>query len=276
MTNLICDYLTNNTENLFYKIALEESDEIKYETKMVLNEPCYSHEVLEIFTDWLKGRQGLQKSSTIKKVKMVLPQYDLILEPEDAANAIDEYLLQHYNKETLEYYDLVISCYAWLYKNNKTYLRTDILTPATLEGRDLPYSIKDHIKFLLEEKIPKQKEVKKVYYNMKKGITIVEFYNGEKVRVTREKGDAHDLEKAIAIAMVKYAFGLDTYLKACEKAINSEKNKEKTQKKQGEKKTPREKRGYDKVLKEIEERKAKKEHNDELENFLNKRDKQEE
>ena len=62
-----------------------------------------------------------------------------------------------------------------------------------------------------------------VYYNDKKGATVVEFWNGDKIRVTRRKEDKHDLEKAIAIAMVKYAYGLDAYLEACDNAIDSTK-----------------------------------------------------
>lgn len=73
-------------------------------------------------------------------------------------------------------------------------------------------------------------EVEKVYNNKKEGTTIVVFKNGDKIRVTREKGDKDDLEKAIAIAMVKYAYGLDKYLDACDKVVDSTK-KSKTKKK---------------------------------------------
>ena len=74
--------------------------------------------------------------------------------------------------------------------------------------------------------------IKNVYYNNKKGATVVEFWNGDKIRVTRRKEDKHDLEKAIAIAMVKYAYGLDAYLEACDNAIDS------TKKPKEKKKTP--------------------------------------
>jgi len=72
-------------------------------------------------------------------------------------------------------------------------------------------------------------EVEKVYNNKKEGTTIVVFANGDKIRVTREKDDKDDLEKAIAIAMVKYAYGLDKYLDACDRVVDSTK-KEKLKK----------------------------------------------
>lgn len=81
-------------------------------------------------------------------------------------------------------------------------------------------------------------EVEKVYVNKKDGITLLKFSNGDKVRVVREKDDTDDLEKAIAIAMVKYAYGLDRYLTACNKVVDSTK-KEKEKKKPVRKPRPK-------------------------------------
>ena len=58
-------------------------------------------------------------------------------------------------------------------------------------------------------------EVEKVYINKKDGITLLKFSNGDEIRVTREKDDTDDLEKAID--MVKYAYDLNKYLDACQK-----------------------------------------------------------
>lgn len=90
-------------------------------------------------------------------------------------------------------------------------------------------------------------EVEKVYNNKKEGTTIVVFKNGDKIRVTREKDDKDDLEKAIAIAMVKYAYGLDKYLDACDKVIDSTK-KEKL------KKTTKNTKDNEKIKLEIKEK----------------------
>jgi len=71
--------------------------------------------------------------------------------------------------------------------------------------------------------------IKNVFVNEKEGVTVVVFNNGDKVRVTREKSEKNDIEKAIAIAIVKYYFGLDYYINACDKVVKAEK-KEKVKK----------------------------------------------
>ena len=71
--------------------------------------------------------------------------------------------------------------------------------------------------------------IKNVFVNEKEGVTVIVFNNGDKVRVTREKGEKNDIEKAIAIAIIKYYFGLDYYINACDKVVKAEK-KEKVKK----------------------------------------------
>ena len=71
--------------------------------------------------------------------------------------------------------------------------------------------------------------IKNVYINEKEGVTVIVFDNGDKVRVTREKSEKNDVEKAIAIAIVKYYFGLEYYINACDKVVKAEK-KEKVKK----------------------------------------------
>ena len=71
--------------------------------------------------------------------------------------------------------------------------------------------------------------IKNVFVNEKEGVTVIVFNNGDKVRVTREKGEKNDVEKAIAIAIIKYYFGLDYYINACDKVVKAEK-KEKVKK----------------------------------------------
>jgi len=71
--------------------------------------------------------------------------------------------------------------------------------------------------------------IKNVFVNEKEGVTVVVFNNGDKVKVTREKSEKNDIEKAIAIAIVKYYFGLDYYINACDKVVKAEK-KEKVKK----------------------------------------------
>lgn len=81
-------------------------------------------------------------------------------------------------------------------------------------------------KFTKEHKGGKIMEgIKNVFVNEKEGVTVVVFNNGDKVRVTREKGEKNDVEKAIAIAIIKYYFGLDYYINACDKIVKAEKKR---------------------------------------------------
>lgn len=66
-------------------------------------------------------------------------------------------------------------------------------------------------------------EIKNIYVNETKGVTTIVFGNGDKIKVVKDSEDKNDIEKAIAIAIIKYYFGLDYYFDACKKVVNTEK-----------------------------------------------------
>lgn len=78
-----------------------------------------------------------------------------------------------------------------------------------------------HTTFRKEESI--MYEIKNVYINETKGVTTIVFGNGDKIKVVKDSEDKNDIEKAIAIAIIKYYFGLDYYFDACKKVVNAEK-----------------------------------------------------
>lgn len=74
-----------------------------------------------------------------------------------------------------------------------------------------------------------KEEIKNVYVNEDKATTVVVFQNGDKVKVKRHKDDQNDFEKAIAIAIIKYYFGRDYWIDACDKISVTNKHKKTTQ-----------------------------------------------